>query len=144
MTAKEYLNRPWKLNNEINDKLEKAARLRKDLYGRGVSYENNGGSGANGSNDIIGKAIAKIVDFEHEADIMIDELVTLKIDMEHPISLISDFRYRKILERRYLFFESFKAIASLLGYSEKHIYRLHSEAINALEKILRTNATKCE
>lgn len=144
MTAKEYLNRPWKLNNEINDKLEKAARLRKDLYGRGVSYENNGGSGANGSNDIIGKAIAKIVDFEHEADIMIDELVTLKIDMEHQISLISDFRYRKILERRYLFFESFKAIASSLGYSEKHIYRLHSEAINALEKILRTNATKCE
>lgn len=114
------------------------------MYGRGVSYENNGGSGANGSNDIIGKAIAKIVDFEHEADIMIDELVTLKIDMEHQISLISDFRYRKILERRYLFFESFKAIASLLGYSEKHIYRLHSEAINALEKILRTNATKCE
>lgn len=144
MTAKEYLNRPLELNDEINDKLEKAARLRQDLYGRGVSYENNGGSSPNHSTDVMGKAVCKVIDFEKEADVLIDQLITLKIEIEHTISTISDRRYRKLLERRYLFFESFETIAATMNYSKKHIYRLHDEAISAVDEKLRTNATECE
>ena len=60
MNAKEYLNQAWELNQMINDKMEKAERLRQDLYGRGVGYENNGGSSPNGGSDAIGKAICKL------------------------------------------------------------------------------------
>lgn len=144
MTAKEYLNRPLELNDEINDKLEKAARLRQDLYGRGVSYENSGGSSPNHSTDAMGKAVCKVIDFEKEADVLIDQLITLKIEIEHTISTISDRRYRKLLERRYLFFESFETIAATMNYSKKHIYRLHDEAISAVDDKLRTNATGCD
>lgn len=31
MNAKEYLNQAWELNQMINDKMEKAERLRQDL-----------------------------------------------------------------------------------------------------------------
>ena len=67
MNAKEYLNQAWELNQMINDKMEKAERLRQDLYGRGVSYENNGGSSPNGGSDAISKAICKVIAFEQEA-----------------------------------------------------------------------------
>lgn len=144
MTAKEYLNKPWELNCEINDKLEKAARLRQDLYGRGVSYENNADSSPNHSTDAIGKAVCKVVAFEKEADVLIDQLITLKIEIEHTISMVDDRRYRKLLERRYLFFESFETIAATMNYSKKHIYRLHDEAIFAVGEKLRTNATECD
>ena len=138
MNAKEYLNQAWELNQMINDKMEKAERLRQDLYGRGVSYENNGGS------DAISKAICKVIAFEQEADALIDKMIAIKIDIEHAIGKLDDRRYRKLLERRYLFFESFEVIAGKMGYSKKHIYRLHDKAVSALDEKLRQDATNCD
>lgn len=142
MTAKEFLNRPWELNQRIKDKLENAERLRQELYGRGISYDNTSHS-PNSSMDALGRAVARVVDFEKEADEMIDQLVALKIEVEHQIAVLDDRRYRRILEERYLFFASFDKIAAELGYSKKHIYRLHDEAVNALDEKLRQIATEC-
>ena len=116
MNAKEYLNQAWELNQMINDKMEKAERLRQDLYGRGVSYENNGGSSPNGGSDAISKAICKVIAFEQEADALIDKMIAIKIDIEHAIGKLDDRRYRKLLERRFLFFESYEVIAGKMGY----------------------------
>ena len=144
MNAKEYLNQAWELNQMINDKMEKAERLRQDLYGRGVSYENNVGSSPNGGSDAISNAICKVIAFEQEADALIDKMIAIKIDIEHAIGKLDDRRYRKLLERRYLFFESFEVIAGKMGYSKKHIYRLHDKAVSALDEKLRQDATECD
>ena len=97
MTAKEFLNRPWELNQRIKDKLENAERLRQELHGRGISYDSTSHS-PNSSMDALGRAVARVVDFEKEADETIDQLGALKIEVEHQIAVLDDRRYRRILE----------------------------------------------
>lgn len=147
MNAKEYLNQAWELNQMINDKMEKAERLRQDLYGRGVSYENNGGSSPNGGSDAISKAICKVIAFEQEADALIDKMIAIKIDIEHAIGKLDDRRYRKLLERRYLFFESFEVIAGKMDTAKNisigFMIRLYRRWMKSCDR-MRLNATNCD
>ncbi len=135
MNVKEFLNRTFILDNEINSKLEKIKCLKEDLYGRGISYETTGASFSGSTDDSMARTIAKIVDFEHEVNELVDELVSVKIEIEHAIGKIDDIKCRRILERRYLFLEDFKVISIKLKYSKKHVYRLHNDGIKALEKV---------
>ncbi|MDD6081644.1 MAG: hypothetical protein PUB89_02210 [Oscillospiraceae bacterium] len=135
MNTKEFLNRTFILDNEINSKLEKIKCLKEDLYGRGISYENSGAASSGSVNDTMARTIAKIIDFEHEVNELIDQLVSVKIEIEHAIGKLDDIKCRRVLERRYLFLEDFKVISLKLKYSKKHIYRLHNDGIKALEKV---------
>lgn len=134
MNIREFLNRAVDLNDRIIEILSRAEMLRKSLYGRGVSYENNGSSGGSSCSDAIGRAIAKIVDFENRADELIDELITVKIEIEDVLILVEDRKLRNILERKYIYFESNEVIAAALGYSTNHVYKLHNKAFKALEE----------
>ena len=134
MTAKEYLSQAYKLDREADMILQKADALRKSLYGRGQ----NGESGNHfSSGDSLAKAIAKVVDYEHRADEIIDRLVEVRIEIETAIAEIPDPIQREVLERRYLMYQPFeggydkktglyiKGIDEAMGYSVRQVYRLH-------------------
>ena len=134
MTAKEYLSQAYKLDREADMILQKADALRKSLYGRGQ----NGESGNHfSSGDSLAKAIAKVVDYEHRADEIIDRLVEVRIEIENAIAEIPDPIQREVLERRYLMYQPFeggydkktglyiKGIDEAMGYSVRQVYRLH-------------------
>ena len=134
MTAKEYLSQAYRLDKQADMILQKAAALRKSLYGRGQNYEN---TGHNSNTDGIAKAIEKVADYERKADEIIDMLVDKRIEIENAIAEIPDPTQREVLERRYLLYQPFeggydkktgtyiKGIDESMGYSVRQVYRLH-------------------
>ena len=143
MTAKEYLSQAYKLDREADMILQKADALRKSLYGRGQ----NGESGNHfSSGDSLAKAIAKVVDYEHRADEIIDRLIDMRIEIENVIASVPDPTQREVLERRYLLYQPFeggydkktgtyiKGIDESMGYSVRQIYRFHGYGLQKIKK----------
>lgn len=139
MTPKEYLNQVYKIDRRINVTLAKIEKMRASLYKIGA-----GGSGVPAqrqSSDSLGAAIAKVMDYEKNANRLIDELVTKRLEIENAIKGVQDAAQREVLERRYLLFQRWesrfdertgeyvKGIAESMGYSERQIYRLHGKAL---------------
>ena len=152
MTAKEYLSQVYKLDKQAEMIFQKADAMRKSLYGRGQNYESNGHS--RNSSDSIAKAVAKVVDYEHKADEIIDRLVNKRIEIENTIKLVPDPIQREVLERRYLLYQSFTSrynkktgmrevgIDEKTGYCARQVYRYHDEGLREISKIIK-NVSEC-
>lgn len=139
MTTKEYLNQVYRIDRRINVTLAKIEKMRASLYKIGA-----GGSSVPAqrqSSDSLGAAVAKVLDYEKNANRLIDELVTKRLEIENAIKGVQDAAQREVLERRYLLFQRWesrfdertgeyvKGIAESMGYSERQIYRLHGKAL---------------
>lgn len=139
MTPKEYLNQVYRIDRRINVTLAKIEKMRASLYKIGA-----GGSSVPAqrqSSDSLGAAVAKVLDYEKNANRLIDKLVTKRLEIENAIKGVQDAAQREVLERRYLLFQRWgsrfdertgeyvKGIAESMGYSERQIYRLHGKAL---------------
>ena len=51
-------------------------------------------------------------------------------------SQLEDERHRVILRERYINGLSFREIAKIVGYTERHLHRIHGEALVEFQKIL--------
>ncbi len=147
MTAKEFLSQAYRLDRKADMMFRKADAMRKSLYGRGNSGENHGGGDAS---DSIGRAIARVIAYEEQADRIIEELVRKRLLIENAIAAVPDEVQREILERRYLLYQPFvsgynkktgeyiRGIAEDMNYSERQVYRLHGMAL------LKINVSECQ
>lgn len=130
MTAKEYLNQAYRLDQRINSKLEQVASLR-DLTTKATATMSDmpgGGRNVYKMQDIIGK----IIDLENEINADIDQLVDLKREMVSAIKAVEDPEYQTLLELRYLCFKTWEQIAVEMDYSIQHIYRLRDKALTQI------------
>lgn len=121
--------------------LAKADRMRKSLYGKGQRLNDIGGGKNGGDGDVIGKTIIKIMEYEEKANVLIDKLVTARLEIERVIQSIPDAVQREILERRYLLFQQWdsgydkitgeykKGIYDSMNFSRRQIFRLHKDAL---------------
>ena len=125
----------YEINNEINSKLEQIAELKSLATKVTVSPFNSGSFSEGTYTDRVGRTTARIIDLENEINAEIDKLVDLKYTIRHFISALSDSTYRTILERHYMLNENWEKIAEKLGYSVRHVNRLHNQAIACLEKL---------
>jgi len=147
MTAKEYLQKAYKLDREALMTVLKANVMRQRLYGRGspddITVRRPAG-------DSLGAAMAALIDYEKEADRTIAELIKKWLLIEKTIKAIQNPVEREVLERRYLMYQPFessydkrtgkyiKGIAESMGYSERQIYRIHGEALKHI------NVSECQ
>ncbi len=141
MTAKEYLNQAYVIDRRINITLEKAAKLRESLYGRGQKIDDTGGGKSSGNGDAIGETICKVIKYEEKANELIDQLVKMRLEIEKTIASVSDDVQREVLERRYLLYQDWeshydsktgeyiKGIGETMNYSDRQIYRIHGQAL---------------
>ena len=130
MTAKEYLNQAYRLDQRINSKLEQVMSLR-DLATKAtatISDMPGGSRNVYKMQDIIGK----IIDLENEINADIDQLVDLKREMVSAIKAVEDPEYQTLLELRYLCFKTWEQIAVEMNYSIQHIYRLRDKALTQI------------
>ena len=114
MTAKEYLNQAYRLDQRINSKLEQVMSLR-DLTTKATATMSDMPSGSHNvykMQDIIGK----IIDLENEINADIDQLVDLKREMVSAIKAVEDPEYQTLLELRYLCFKTWEQIAVEMNY----------------------------
>ena len=133
MNIKELLKSHFEINNLINMKLEQIAELR--ALAEKITVSPFSESHSKGTyTDRVGRTAARIMDLENEINDEIDKLVEVKIKIHETISAIPDGVQRTVLERHYLLHEPFEKISDKVGYSPRHITRLHNQALAALEK----------
>ena len=128
MSAKEYLSRAYRVDQRINKKLEQVASLR-ELASKATSTYRD--SPTNNAHDIRAreKIIARIVDLENEINRDIDILITLKKEITDVIRHEKNPEHQMLLEFRYLCFIPWEEISIEMGYSLRHVTRLHNQAL---------------
>lgn len=139
MTVKELLGSHFEINNAINSKLEQIEEL-KSLATKITVSPFNGGSFSEGTySDRVGRTTARIIDLETEINRDIDKLVELKYTIREVLSAVNNSTWRTILERHYILNESWDKISEKVGYSPRHINRIHNQAIEYLERLFGEN-----
>ena len=81
--------------------------------------------------------LVKLADKSSDIDLKIDELVDFKITMGNHINQLEDERHRVILREHYINGLSFCDISDILGYTERHLHRIHGEALLAFQNVLK-------
>ena len=138
MTAKEYLQQIYLLDQTVNINLDELQRLR-DLSVKANATISDMPGSATRNTQKMESAIVKMVDLEMKIDGEIDKLVDLKTKIRGEISEMPDVRYRFLLQARYINLMSWDTIANDMALCKRQVLRLHSEALQEFDKVV----TKC-
>ena len=134
MTAKEYLSQARTLDMRIKSKLQQIESLNELAVSCTVVYSDMPRNPNRGESKVE-KAVLKILEVEESLKQDVNELVELKKDIMATIRAVSDVELQTLLEKRYLCFISWEKIAVEMHYSIQHIYRMHDQALSAVEDI---------
>ena len=137
MTAREFLNQAYKLDQRINSKLEQISVLN-DLALKvtgvitGMPHSPNPGSSR------VADAVDKIIDLQAEINRDVDSLVDIKREITHVIKAVDNTDCRLLLEMRYLCYRSWEQIAVDMNYSIDNVFRVHRKALRLVGEILES------
>ena len=129
MTAKEYLQQAYRLNELIDSDVHELERLR-DLAGR-ISSPNFGErvqSSRNLDAPFV-KYLGDIMEMEEKIQKELCRLVVLKKQILAALENMSDREERLLLTYRYLNNESWEQIAVDLSVSMRTLHRIHASAL---------------
>ncbi len=138
MKAKTYLRQAYRLNIEIDSKLEQLEQLR-ELSVRIKSAFIGERITVTKDKSPMESSIIKVVMAEDEINRLIDRFIDLKAEISESIGQLDGFESRILLELRYLCFNSWDEIVVKMNYQTSYIYKLHCKALQELEKTI--NAT---
>lgn len=138
MTAKEYLQQAYRLDELINSNIAELERLRTLSVSISAPKFSGDGAKTSGHSDKIGNIVSKIVDLENEINADIDRYVDLQSEIRKQINKIENNNLRLILRKRYLNSEKWEQIAIDFGFSTQWVHDLHKQALNEFKKIIRT------
>ena len=136
MTAKEYLEQARYLDMRIDSKLEQVSALN-GLAEKCTAVMTGMPHNPSKNTSQMADTIAKIIDMENEINSDIDRLVDLKNEIAEIINSVPNSEYRTVLEKRYLCFKHWEAIAVEMGCSVRSVFRIHDNALNILKKTLK-------
>lgn len=136
MTAKEYLDRAYMVDQRINNKLALVESLRSLTEHVTVTY---GGEVVSHSRNVtsLQDTIVRLMEAEEELNQAIDKLVDLKIEISNVISEVRNVNYQLILEKRYLCFQTWDQIARDLNISRRWALIQHERALGVVGKVLQ-------
>ncbi|MCR5823468.1 MAG: DUF1492 domain-containing protein [Lachnospiraceae bacterium] len=129
MTAKEFLNKGYKIDRRINAKLEQQANLRELATKTGTVMSGMPGNPNKGKSRVE-EIIVKIMMLEEEINTDIDEMVSLKMDITKAIGTVSDPEESLLLTLRYLNYKTWEEIADELNCSVRKVHIVHSKALS--------------
>ena len=138
MTAKEYLNQVYRLDQKVNVKLQQLASLRSLTQRVTASYQSETVSHTRNVSSME-DSIISLMEAQEAINRQLKELVSLKSRISETISKVQNEVYCLILEKRYLCFQSWDKIAIDMGYSIRWVFTQHEHAIAAVEKLLEGN-----
>ena len=140
MDVRKLLESHKEIDDRIELGLEEIARLRSlaERVTRHITLDADHGKG--GHSDRVGDYAVKIAALELKIDREIDRLVELREKIMSIVQSLDSDTERIIIERRYILHESNEAVAERLGYSPRHVTRMHRNALMKLEKIYNDEA----
>ena len=137
MTSKEWLNRGYKLDKEINALLKEqsAALTRATGSTCGTNAERVQTSRRNTTED----RFINYASYSELIDNRIDELYAIKQEILSAINKVDDAVLRTLLIEKYVNFHTWEQIACNMNYSYVHVvHNLHPKALNAISKIVNS------
>lgn len=132
MTAKEELGQLYRLRESIDCLIERKKQTL-DLAYKITSCNNGMPKGAGG--DKVSSAAISSADLAAEIEEKTGEYKRLQREIGQKIARIENRDYRLLLELRYLNFNPWHIIAWKMSYDERHIYRLHNQALKKYAEI---------
>lgn len=106
---------------------------RRLIDGRAVSYESDGSTHERDGNSME-RSLCAAADYQTEADKAAQALSVPYIKASKLIYLVKDDKLREVLNRYYLYGQSWERIAADLGYSERWVKKLHGKALQKISK----------
>ena len=131
MTAKEYLNQTFRLDQRINSKLERVEVLRALAQKVTASYEREPVSHSRCAASME-NTIHRLMEAEEE----LSQAINLLLEVSAVIQKVKNLEYQLLLELRYLCFKSWSEIAVRMDLEERYVYKVHGRALQEVEKIL--------
>ncbi len=129
---KEYWYHANRLRKRIDRKIHEIHMLRQRAEGINGSGMSDTPRIVSPNHDKMENVVFKIMALEKEVQNMQAELDALFGDIEKLIKHIDDFDLYDLLQKRYIEFKTWPAIAADFGYSVQNIYRLHTKALEKL------------
>lgn len=138
MTAKEYLERAYRIDQMIESKIEQIRSLRELSTKATVALTDM----PSGSKDVHSKEsiIAKMLDMENELKVDIDKMIQIKKEVTAAIAAVNDKECQLLLEMRYLRLMSWEQIAVEMQRSIRSIYRLHDKSLEKIFEIIKVGS----
>lgn len=133
MTAKEQLCSLRRMSQEINTMQDYITMLRQEAEGVGAMRLSDMPKG--GISKDMSDTIAKIIDLQNDSYRLILSRLEKRERLMIQIAQIKKSDLRTVLIRRYIVGEKWEAIASKMDYDLRSVFRLHGEALQALEEI---------
>ena len=136
--AKRYLQQIRRLDTQINRDIEERRRLKEMATKITPTLKPVVVSGG-GSHDKLSEATAKIIDLEAEINREIDRLIDARNAVTATIDKVEDERLHAVLNMRYVHFKTWEQIACCMGRSYQWVCKLHGEALQVVEKIIKNS-----
>ncbi|MCC8160103.1 MAG: DUF1492 domain-containing protein [Oscillospiraceae bacterium] len=136
MTAKEWLLRARNIDAEIRELRKGRERALTEATSAAVNADGERVQTSNGNTTE--KKFINYAAYSEAIDKRIDELYAVKREILTVISEVDDAALRTLLIAKYINGKTWEKIAENMCYSEYHVKRrLHSQALRAVEEILR-------
>lgn len=134
MKIKEQLQAIRNLDFEIDSLLRtmEIERARAERRTTVFSLEGKGGMNIDSREN----AYIKLTEMSKQVDEKVDELIDRKREALRWIQRLPDAAQRNVLIGRYINSATWEEVSEQIGYSESHLYKIHGEALYALEKIV--------
>lgn len=133
--AKDYLLQIRLLDTQIDCMLSNVDGLRDSLLRITPVLKQDVVTGGS-SHDRMSTTIAKIVDLEKEINAKVDTLIDRKAQVIRLLEKVRNPDYLKVLQLKYIEYESLEEIAVEMHYSYRWIKKLHGRALQIFAKIL--------
>ena len=136
MTVKEYLRQVFKLDKQINSKIEMLRDLN-SLATKCTQVLTGMPHNPSGSKHSMEDTIVKIIALQEEINKDVDALVDLKTEIMHVIDSVPDSDCRVLLEKRYLSFKTWEDIAADMNFGTRYVHILHKKALVAVTPFIK-------
>lgn len=133
MTAKQWLNRGYRINEEIDELM----REQKQALLQATSTALGGGEKVQSSNgNTAERRFVNYAAYSETIDKRIDELYAVKNEILTAINSVDDNTLRELLILRYIKFYTWEEIAEKMNYSYVHVvHNLHPKALKRVNRI---------
>ena len=134
MTVKEWLNRGYKIDREINALLRERERSL-TLATKTTAAADGERVQTSRSNSTEARFI-NYADYTKLIDKRIDELYAIKREIITAVNRVGDNTLRQLLIHRYIEFMRWEKIAEEMHYSRRQVTRMHGKALLKLKDVL--------
>lgn len=137
MTPKEYLQQIRKLDRAVTLAMRQLESLESDVTRITPCYDRHIAKHTDGKGRDTADAVARLIAARERTNAAIDAYVDVKLTIIARLELVEDERYRELLTLRYVDYCSYDAIAVLMRYDLRWVYRLHGCALQAFATVIR-------